>query len=246
VRSCQNGFYLVIGAVVSTEVQLTTTAGNLVWKLNYLGVTTGQFYSFTLSYTKPTVAATAAQAYITNSNSIAVVCVPTLSNFDVTVAGSPRSAFIFSSTNAGAAPATNDNIANWGPLVIGHAASGVYVTTTGSVSFTPGLAVTNCPLVTAAAVPVLANGIATYTFALAASCFNLPQMGTGWYAKCFAQTDLATAGSSQTGGANVVAATIVGAMDVTFAGTTTTCATTGASTFATGATILAGIAYLQF
>jgi hypothetical protein len=243
--------FLVIGAAVCTEITLTNTTGDHLWKLTYLATTTGQTYSFTLSYTKPSVAATAASTLITFDNSIGVVCVPTLPDFSfvTTVA---RSAFIFSVTNptgtGAGSSATNDATTNWGPLVLTYAAGGVYVTTAGSVTFSPGAAgfISNCPLITPAALPVIANGIVTYTFAIANACISLPKMGTAWSAKCFAVIDSVPGNAPQLATLTTAANAIVGAMDVTVAGTTTTCATSGASTFATGATILAGIAYLQF
>jgi hypothetical protein len=234
--------FLVIGAVVSTEVQLSTTAGDHVWKITYAATTTGQFYSFKLTYTKPTVAALVNQPYIAASQAIGVVCMPTVSTFDVT--GAARSAFIFYILSSGSAIAANDAVTNWGALALGHLPAAIY--TAATPDFVSGGSTSTCALTGATAPTSVVAGVATYTFTVAAACVDLPPMGTAWYAKCFAVPTIAVGDAPYVVLKTIATGFIKGIMDVTFAGTTTTCATTGASTFATGATILAGIAYLQF
>jgi hypothetical protein len=238
--------FLVIGAAVSTAVTLTNTTGDYLWTLEYKAVATGQFYSFVLTFTRPSIAATAAQVYIAADSAIGVVCVPSVSTFAVTAA-QERSAFVFS-TSSKTGTALNDNAANWDVLVLTHWSSGLYNPGT---NFVTGGTVITCGLVgTGATTPVITNGVVTWTFTVAAACLDLPQMGTGWFAKCFATPTVLDAASpalvTQTFAVGSTPPTLLGALDVTFPGTTTVCALNGASTFATGATILAGIAYLQF
>jgi hypothetical protein len=236
--------FLVIGAAVSTAVTLTNTTGDYLWTLTYATPATGSFYSFVVTYTRPTRASTAGDPLIAASQFIGVACFPTISTFAFTTAVA-RPAFIFSATTTDANPALNNADTKWGPLVLNYFSGALY-TTGASAALNTGAAAplpAACALV-GATKPVLANGIATWTFTIAAACVDLPQMGTAHFAKCIAIGTQAE--SLILVEKAITAATVFGAMDVTFPGTTTTCATAGASTFATGATILAGIAYLQF
>jgi hypothetical protein len=239
--------FLVIGAVVSTETTLTNTAEDNLWKITYVATTTGQFYSFTLSFTTPTTLATNPATIIPVAQYVGVACVPTLSDFVIAVPAVVRGAFFFTAVNDGAGGAgdlaTNQANTNWGPLVLTYAPSALY---TADSTIDAGKLVRNCALGGGFDAPVIANNVATYTFTVAAACGTIPQMGTAWFGKCFAIKATAVATVPSTADNVVPAADIVGELDVTFPGTTTVCALNGASTFATGATILAGIAYLQF
>jgi hypothetical protein len=243
--------FLVIGAVVSTAIVLTNTtdAAKAEWTLTYVTpATTSVYNSFTLSYDSGN-GTTSAALINGDANSIGVVCIPTSADFALATPGTARPAYSFSVLGTGTGTATPSlntqasvDVPQFAALLLTYHPLMTY-TTADSVA-TSAAGNIDCALTGAGAADiVVASGILTWTFTVAAACGNLPKMGTDWYARCFAVKDQ-NIEVSKAGGETITA--LIGAKDVSIV-TTTTCATTaGASTFATGATILAGIAYLQF
>jgi hypothetical protein len=223
--------FLVIGAVVSSTA-LSNATGE-VWAITYTAPTSPDYYSFTLTYDGQD---TADGNYISlNTQVIGVACIPTSSTFAL-AAGQNNNAFSFS-VAANATAATNTAATNWADLkMMEHSTVGFAGTT-----LTMGAAATTleCPITVAR--PTFANYVVTWTFTVATGCGPAPQIGSSFFAVCYAIPDNTVLFSAD----NAALANTVG-FSVTYTAPTTTCATTGASTFATGATILAGIAYLQF
>jgi hypothetical protein len=232
--------FLVIGAVVSTDVALTTTGE--IWTLTYNAVTGTDVYSFGIKYDN---AATSATTVIANAKFIGVICFPVASDFVLTVVdavSAARPAFAITTlavTSAAASAATLG--ADWNGLALTYLPAAYLSTTTQIKTLT---SFTACILDPADGAPTLNSTDFTlsWTRTVAAKCGNLPSMGTTWYAKCYAM--------SSANGVDLVAdgatVTVGNGLDVTFSAPTACAVSAGASTFATGATILAGIAYLQF
>ena len=237
--------FLVIGAAVSQVVLTTGTATAAIeWTLTYATPTGENFYGYTLSVKAKDLSAATVAA--NTALFTGVVCLETLSTFDDSTAG-PGWVWAVTSPNAVAS-------------VLGTAAG----FTTLTLTYLPALAITETGVTNAGAANTGAGGIictitaaspATVTSGVANSmeyittainsCGNLKAMGVAFYARCYNVIAQATdfAGTSAVAIASIDTGTNV---TVTATSTTTTCTTTGASTLATGATILAGIAYLQF
>jgi hypothetical protein len=237
---------LVIGAAVS-QIALTTLAAQK-WTLTYVSASTS-FYSFTLSY-EVTGAAVPASYLVAASSNMGVVCIPTLSTFAINTTA--RAGFTFTVDNGAGGAAANNAEANWLPLKLISQPTMTYANS-GSISTGTAADGTVCPIVIPAVTggntadfPTFSSGVVTWAFTVATPCGVLPAMGAAWYAKCYAVASvlIGTTNVDDIAGA-AVALTTVGENNVTVAATTTVCAVSGASTFATGATILAGIAYLQ-
>jgi hypothetical protein len=233
---------LVIGAVIS-QTALTTLAAEM-WTLTYLTPTTTlDFARFTLTY-QVTGAAVPANYITTSDDFIGVVCQPLLSTF---AAITPGNAIVFSVKGNGAT-ASNNAEAAWDPLIMTELSTAVF---TSATVITTGTVGALCPIVIdtpsggSANKPSFSSGVVSWTFTVTSSCGSLPSMDTTWYARCYAIPS-AAADAGDVGGSAVTLAAL-GENNITYTAPTTTCSTTtGASTFATGATILAGIAYLQF
>jgi hypothetical protein len=244
--------FLVIGAVVSQTFKLTTTAAasgtDPLWSLTTLPTTDFSFLRFTLSYDAG-AAPTDAILAIDNSN-FGVACMIVDSAFDLTAAdddSARRKGFSLSVRGQGAmiGASNTGSDTNWLTLML-HQHNGMKYKTTGTIE--AGLAVAPCSIVLdpVATIPERINNVLFWTFDVTDSCGNIPTLGSTWYAKCFAIPSTAV-GIPDVG--PLADIPITNARDVTFTvpAAVTICATeTGASTFATGATILAGIAYLQF
>jgi hypothetical protein len=243
---------LVIGAVVSTTYNLTTPASPAttaapLWTLTYDSATASTFYSLTLTYyagdTDPNTPV-AAGAGAAGTGNMGVACFITDSTFAlVTSSTGLFPAFVWSVPNAGNGntAATTAAGTSWGTLAMtGHVAATFTFTGT---TFTGG-GFADCPITQTdgTVLPTVSAFTASWTFTVAKLCGSLPVSGNAWYARCYAvedTTSLITIGTA--------AADLVAGNNITVTATSTTCSTTtGASTFATGATILAGIAYLQF
>jgi hypothetical protein len=240
--------FLVIGAVVSDAIELTTTAAASVtaplWTITFAAPATfEEYYSFTLTYNSGDSAQDVLPAdNATPTKSTGVACLFTDSAFALSD-GDIRAGITLNINSAAAALSTSD-ISGWTALlmtahpVMEYTDSGNLDTKAGGV---------DCPITvtnTGNPDPVVDSAfIVSWTFTVANSCGALPQMGAAWHAKCWYVEGTTQAKLLATASQAVV---ISGGKEVTVAAATTTCATTGASTFATGATILAGIAYLQF
>jgi hypothetical protein len=239
--------FLVIGAVVS-ETTLTTigtaaTAAVPLWTITYSAVTGLEYLSFVVTYFGGTADF---EPVAKADDSFGVACLFTDSAFDVN-ATQVRAGFSLSvvgnadTTGPVLVPTKMSVDTNWQPLVM---TSHPNIKYNSAIEIETGGSGVVCPLVGTPAdgKPVLTDLTATWTFTVQSGCGPIPQSGSAFYAKCFAiasETKLIATTTTLT----FIAA---GITDVTIAAATTTCATTGASTFATGATILAGIAYLQF
>jgi hypothetical protein len=246
---------LVIGAVVNA-LDLTTVTGERsiddpLWTITYGSRTASNYYNFVVTYSAGTTASTEAVATgNVGINNMGVACYFTDSTFALTSGTATYRGFSLSVGNAASSSAVTSAASGWTTLaLVSHTLLTYTVAGTTTTYTTPTLPSTiiPCPLVftPVAVTPVLsADFTATWTFAVANTCGQLPAIETAWHAVCFHSktgTNLFTAAA-----AAVVVQTDT-LKNVTYTAPTTTCSTTtGASTFATGATILAGIAYLQF
>jgi hypothetical protein len=217
---------LLIGSVMSSNTMTSATAN--MWTLTYLDVSsTAIIYNFTLSYSE---GATANADIVTAANNMGLICIITTLNFTLADdATATNAAFSFSS---GATTAAGDNeiLTNWDALTAQTHPSMIHTTDT---SLATGASTANCPLTTVANTPTFASYVVSWANSLPALCTNWPIKGATWYARCFHMDDQTKNIASTSSVTGVV---VSGVKNVTI----------GASTFATGATILAGIAYLQF
>jgi hypothetical protein len=208
------------------SANLLTTGTTTLWTLTYLTpAATTTIYNLTLAYS--TGVTTGTTTVITASQNIAVLCIITTLNFTLADLATSQSGFSFTSTAGSGGVATIAAVANWGVLSF-HSLT--LLTHTSDTAITTGASGTACTLVSATA-PAYATYVHTYSFSTVAACTSLALKGVTWYARCFHKADGSTT-LSTTGTTFTVSA----AKNVTV----------GASTFAAGATILAGIAYLQF
>jgi hypothetical protein len=251
--------FLVIGAVLSATT-LTTAASPATmllpeWTITYVATTGTGYYSFTMTYNQGPTDTNVVTASVATGNvqdrDMGVACVFTTSAFTLAT-GDVKRGFAFSIGNGGggtaAAVVTTTNAA-WGALALTSYGAATYTVsgTTLTLVYVANTAV-SCPVVlTNANLPTLAptTNIASWTFTVADRCGSLPPLGSVWYAKCYQSTDSLILLNLAAGAAPVLSAGSLKNVTVA-AAAATACATTGASTFATGATILAGIAYLQF
>lgn len=211
----------LIGAAMSN---MLTTGTSTLWTLTYLTpAATTTTYNLTLAYS--TGVTTGVTAVSASAGHIGVVCITTVANFTLTAGTTSQTGFAFGTTASGAT--TINNVTNWGALTLTSYSVMTYASDT---SLATGATVASCTLLTPTA-PAWAVYVHTYSFSIAATCANLGIKGATWYARCFHKTTSAVL-TTATGATLVVSA----AKNVTV----------GASTFAAGATILAGIAYLQF
>jgi hypothetical protein len=212
----------LIGAAMSATTLTTGTA--TLWTLTYLTpAATTTIYNLTLAYS--TGVTTTAVVNVLNAE-IGVICLVLTSNFTLADAATGQAGFGFGSI-ATTASASNDAVTNWGPLTLFTLTA---VTKTSETLITTTGAGTQC-LLTSALTPTYAAFVHTYTFSAVAQCTGLGVMSATWYARCFHKATSATLLSAASAALTVSAAKNV---------------TVQASTFAAGATILAGIAYLQF
>jgi hypothetical protein len=207
--------------------EILTSSSSTLWTFTYLtpAVNTTA-YNFTLAYS--TGATVSAAVITTAGNTVGVVCIITTSNFTVVDTASSSVGFGFEAVST-AGTALNDVAAAWNAITLWtHPA----MTHTSEISLDTGAGSSNCAMTTVANVPTAASFVITYTNSVPSACANLQAMGVTWYGRCYHQGD------------SVKVASIAGS--VTIAVSAAKNVTVGASTFATGATILAGIAYLQF
>jgi hypothetical protein len=254
--------FLVIGSVVSEVLLTTGTATAAVeWSLTYTNATGENFYGYTLVLRgkdleplEVTAEVVADTDYFTG-----VVCVETTSDHSrrsgpgfgwtlVNAIGSARSAGSTSNaltlgaitlTYYPALAITEDNATPG--IGNGQTGGGAIVCNIADAAGTAHTVPTATPSVSNS-VEFISSGIN--------SCGNLKASGVGFYARCY-NVVFQTAEWSVAGDTLLTAVNT--GTDVTFAATALpTCVLNGnengngASTFATGATILAGIAYLQF
>jgi hypothetical protein len=212
----------LIGAAMSATTLTTGTA--TLWTLTYLTpAATTNNYNLTVAYS---TGVTASATVATSGQEIGVICLLTVANYTLTASATVnQTGFAFGQTATGTA--TNSAAAFWGPLKLTSFTSAKYASDT---SITAGTVVADCALVTPTA-PAYAAFVHTYSFSSVAVCPGLGIKGALWYARCFHKTATTVLTTGTTGSFVVSAAKNV---------------TVGASTFAAGATILAGIAYLQF
>jgi hypothetical protein len=239
--------FLVIGAVVS---QITLTTGSATaapqWTLTYATPTGENFYGYTLALqAKDASSLTLLTGGATTFTG--VVCKETTSTFDVITAAGPGWSWTFGNGGNAADSTTAANTGflimtlTYHPLMTITAATAATAGTTGLGSIACQIVTAPTPLPTAGA----ANTLSWVSTGIN-SCGNLKASGVAFYAKCF--NFVQQAATLQNTAASVAITAINTGTNVTVAASaTSTCATTtGASTLATGATILAGIAYLQF
>jgi hypothetical protein len=241
---------LVIGAVVNA-FELTTSPNSTVgalWSLTYATPTaTSIAYSITLSLDIG-MGSTLSTVITANTHFVGVICMPTNSDFLIDVGAVVRPAYSFSVIGGSANPAQNiqSSVTDTDYAVLKMTYHPLAALTT-ATTITTGATSTDCAITSGASATnaVITNGVVTWTLVVTAGCGNFPKTGQQWYAKCYAAKNLLVAiVPSEAGG--VTLAGLTAAKDVSVVIATAACATTGASTFATGATILAGIAYLQF
>jgi hypothetical protein len=211
----------LIGAAMSATTLTSGTA--TLWTLTYLTpAATTTIYNLTLSYS--TGVTTTAVVNVASAE-IGVICLVLTSNFTLADAATGQAGFGFASIASGGS-ASNNAVTNWAALTLYTL---ITVTKTTEVLITTTTTGTPCTL-TSALTPTYAAFVHTYTFSAVAQCTGLGIMGATWYARCFHKATSANLLST------AQALTVSAAKNVTVQ----------ASTFAAGATILAGIAYLQF
>jgi hypothetical protein len=213
---------LLIGTAISTTTMTSGTATK--WQLTSSTPATGQTFDFQVMFS--TGAATGNVA--TTTQEIGLVCLVLTSNFTIAANTAGQAGFAMTST-AGAGTAAISAITNWGAIVTKPLATVTYVS---DVSITTTLTSVACAAANVDAITLTSNVI-KWAFDITGACANIPLKSatTTWYGRCFHKAASSTA---LVASANNFA--VSAALNVTI----------GASTFAAGATILAGIAYLQF
>jgi hypothetical protein len=199
-----------------------TGADATLWQAQSATPTTGSTYSMVVQYSIG--ASSGDTTTVTSTQDIGVVCLITTENFTL-ADGDTAAGFSLQTLSTGVATIAAST--NWGVMLVYSLTA---VTHTTDVQLVTGSTGTACT--TSNVIPmVISDEKAWWFFDIADACTSLPLSTATWYARCFhkaAATDLA----SETGKTLVVSA----AKNVTGA----------ALTFATGATVLAGVAYLQF
>jgi hypothetical protein len=215
----------LIGAAMSANL-LTTGTGTL-WTMTYLTpAATTTSYNLTLAYS--TGVTTGTTQVSASAGHIGVVCIITTSNFTLTAASTANLGFAFGTTST--AITTINNVTGWGPLTLSSYNALTYTSDTTLVTGSAAANVVSCTLLTPTA-PTWAAYVHTYTFSSTSVCANVPLKSASWTARCFNK---------------VTNAVLTTAVSATLTVSAARNVTVGASTFAAGATILAGIAYLQF
>jgi hypothetical protein len=214
---------LLIGAAVS-QTALTGSTSNL-WELMSSSPTTGTAYNLILRY-GINAASGATTTVATSGQDIGVVCIATTSNFTLAAGAVAQVGWSMQSTATGTA--TIAASANWGDILVYSLSA---ITHTSDTSLLTGATGTACTKSISLGTTI-SDQKAWWFFDITATCANLPAYGAvDWYGRCFHK--VAAIDKANESGKTLV---VSGAKNVTI----------GASTFATGATILAGIAYLQF
>jgi hypothetical protein len=239
--------FLVIGAVVSQVVLTTGTATAAIeWTLTYATPTGENFYGYTLQVKAKDLSNAAMSTDASNAEFFGVVCLETTSTFDH---ATPGPGWGWSMTSTGSAASTLGTVAGFATLTLtyfplldineGAGTEGIGAGNTGATNTVCSVASTSAGVATTG----VANSVEFVTTAIN-SCGNLKASGVAFYAKCY---NVAAQTAPWSGTSTVTLTAINTGTNVTVSATATTCSTTtGASTLATGATILAGIAYLQF
>jgi hypothetical protein len=220
---------LICLIAVANCSNIMTTATTNLWTFTYLTpAATTTAYNFTLAYSTGETTGSTTQITL-NPGSIGLICIVTTLNFTVvdTVAGSAGWSIEAASS---AATVLSNTATGWGPITM---TSHPGMTHTSETALTTGATSAACTLVTVANTPAYASYVHTYSNSALATCGNLAAKGVTWYGRCYHKTDTAAVMSTAATDTSIV---VSGAKNVTV----------GASTFVTGATILAGIAYLQF
>jgi hypothetical protein len=200
-----------------------TTGTTTLWTLTYMApAATTTIYNLTLAYS---TGVTTAAVVNVDTFSIGVICITLTSNFTLADGATAQAGFAFSSLATAAA--SNNAAAGWGALSLYVLAS---LTKTTDTSIIATVAASSTCALTSAATPTYASFVHTYTFSAVAVCGTLGIRGATWYARCFHKTTSATSLATA----------------ATFPVSAAKNVTVQASTFAASATILAGIAYLQF
>jgi hypothetical protein len=212
---------LLIGTAMSTTTFTSGTATK--WQLLSSTPVTGQTFDLQVMFS--TGAATGDVAV--SGNTIGVICIVLTSNFTIAANTAGQAGFAMTSTASGGTAAISA-ITNWGALVTYPLATVTYVSDSG---ITTTLTSTACGAANVDAI-TLSNNEIKWAFDITGACANIPLITSTatWYGRCFHKNTSAV--SVATAATFVVSAP----QNVTI----------GASTFAAGATILAGIAYLQF
>jgi hypothetical protein len=216
---------LLVGTAIS-QVEFTADTATK-WTLGSAdpSTTTGITYDFTVRY--GIGAATGATTQVATVNQeIGLICIVTASNFSLAdgVSGQVGWAMVSIATGTTTIGATT----GWGNMLVWSLSA---ITKTTDTSLLTGATGTACT--TTNVLPTtLTNQEIYFLFDISGTCTNLPLFGAvDSYARCFHK-----AASTNLVSANAQTLAVSSAKNVTI----------GASTFAAGATILAGIAYLQF
>jgi hypothetical protein len=218
---------ILLICLIATAMSATTltTGTATLWTLTYMTpAATTTIYNLTLAYS--TGATTGSTTVNAASAEIGVICITTTSNFTLADGATSQAGFAFASVAGAGGPATIDAVTNWAALTLFTMTALTKTTDIQIITTTTGTA---CVL-TSAATPTYASFVHTYTFSAVATCTGLGIQGATWYARCFHKATSATLLSTA----------------ATFVVSAAKNVTVQASTFAAGATILAGIAYLQF
>jgi hypothetical protein len=246
--------FLVIGAAVSQVTLIAATTPALAtpkWTLTYATPATGQVLSYTLALdTGSTAPLTYTTAGLTRNFGLACIITNSSHTVGSTIAtGQPGFAFSWLGqdgaiqNNVEATRIKSALVLTYFPTMFMTSVTGMTTGGSGTVctANTFNAAGTATVETTLNATTLVSSWIVTSPN----TCNALPLNTLGWYAKCYSIADGAELFGLTTT-KNIVATNPTDVTVVSTAAAAAACATTGALTFATGATILAGIAYLQF
>jgi hypothetical protein len=215
---------LLVGTAISQTAYTTDTATK--WTVASVDPTTstGITYDFIARYGIGAASGATTQV-ATIGQEIGLICLVTTSNFTLADGATAQVGWSFSSIATGTT--TIAATTNWGDALVYSLSA---ITHTTDTSLITGATGTACATTNVTPTTILSMEI-YFLFDIVSTCTNVPVYKVNWYGRCFhkaASTNLiATSGNTLV---------VSSAKNLTV----------GASTFATGATILAGIAYLQF
>ena len=218
---------IILILLVGTAMSQTTFTTDAVNKWKILSLTPDSTVTYDLIAQYEIGAASGATTQVaTNGQDIGVVCIVTTSNFSLADGATGQVGWSMTSTATGTTTIASST--NWGSMLV---TSLTALTHTSDTSLLTGATGTACTTTNVLPV-VVVDQILYWFFDITGACANIPLINAAtWYARCFHK-----AASTSLVSANSQTLVVSSAKNVTI----------GASTFAAGATILAGIAYLQF
>jgi hypothetical protein len=215
---------LLVGTAISQTEYTTDTATK--WTVASVDPTTSTGITYDFVARLGIGAASGATTQIaTIGQEIGLICLVTTSNFTLADGATAQVGWSFSSIATGTTTIAVST--GWGDMLVYSLSA---ITHNSDTSLTTGATGTACATTNVELTTIVSLEV-YFRFDVTATCANVPVYGVNWYGRCFhkaASTNLV----SDSGNTLVVSS----AKNLTI----------GASKLATGATILAGIAYLQF